>query len=331
MSSSVEPIATLEGHNDRVWCVTWDAKGKLLASCGGDKTIRIWAEEGDHWVCKSILTSAHTRTVRSVAFSPCGRYLASGSFDSTIIIWEKKEGEEEYEPLTTLEGHENEVKYVAWSPSGQYLASCSRDKSVWVWELDEDEDFQCSSILAAHSQDVKHVVWCPNEDILVSASYDNTIKFYSFDGDDWTVDQSLDTAHESTVWALAFNGTGSYLASCSADLTVKIWKKKASKGSAKWSNASTLSGYHTRPIYFIDWCPNTNYLATAGGDNSIRLFKGNDEDDKSDKIPNFQLIERLDEAHSQDVNCVKFNPKRPGLFASCSDDSTIKLWKVSEN
>ena len=41
----LELVGTLSGHEDRVWCVAWGPKGNLLASCGADKTIRIWAKE----------------------------------------------------------------------------------------------------------------------------------------------------------------------------------------------------------------------------------------------------------------------------------------------
>lgn len=128
----LEPVCTLEGHQETVWCVAWSPSGTLLASSSSDKTIRIWGREGDHWVCKSVLMEGHQRTIRSVAWSPCGNYLASASFDATTGIWSRKEGE--FECIATLEGHENEVKSVAWAPSGSLLATCSRDKSVWIWE-----------------------------------------------------------------------------------------------------------------------------------------------------------------------------------------------------
>ena len=57
-------LEVLEGHDDQVWCVSWNPAGTLLASCGGDKTVRVWGQEGEKWVCKSVLTEGHQRTVR---------------------------------------------------------------------------------------------------------------------------------------------------------------------------------------------------------------------------------------------------------------------------
>lgn len=62
--SKLECVATLTGHQENVWNVAWNPQGTLLASCGSDKTIRIWGLEGDNWVCKTIMEEGHTRTVR---------------------------------------------------------------------------------------------------------------------------------------------------------------------------------------------------------------------------------------------------------------------------
>ncbi|XP_039625313.1 probable cytosolic iron-sulfur protein assembly protein ciao1 [Polypterus senegalus] len=332
MKDCLKLLTRFSAHPDsRCWFVAWNPKGTLLASCGGDRAVRVWGREGDSWVCKSVLSEGHQRTVRKVAWSPCGNYLASASFDATTCIWKKQQ--DTFECVTTLEGHENEVKCVAWAPSGNLLATCSRDKSVWVWEVDEEDEYECVSVVNSHTQDVKHVIWHPNQELLASCSYDNTVKIYKEDDDDWICLDTLE-GHESTVWSVDFDKTGQRLASCSDDKTVKIWREYlpgneqgvVCKGSDPcWKSICTLSGFHTRTIYDISWCHLTNVLATACGDDAIRVFE---EDATSDPHqPIFRLMAHVPKAHSQDVNCVAWNPKEGGLLASCSDDGDIGLWQ----
>jgi WD40 repeat protein len=72
----------------------------------------------------------HTELVRSVAFSPDGKTLASGSQDKTIKLWDVAAGKEQ----ATLKGHTHEVYFVAYSSDGKTLASGSGDETK-LWDL----------------------------------------------------------------------------------------------------------------------------------------------------------------------------------------------------
>ncbi|KAG8756525.1 Cytosolic iron-sulfur protein assembly protein [Serendipita sp. 396] len=153
---SLKEVATLEGHSDRVWAVAWNPVQRVIASCSADKTVRMWSynrsggreDNGEDGSSKAVeflpateITTGHRKTVRSIAWSPSGKNLATASFDSSVSVWERLEGDEEegeslgeWECVSTLEGHDSECKSVAYSNDGGLIASCSRDKSVWIWE-----------------------------------------------------------------------------------------------------------------------------------------------------------------------------------------------------
>ncbi|KAF8268106.1 WD40-repeat-containing domain protein [Lactarius quietus] len=78
----------------------------------------------------------HSDWVTSVAFSPDGQHIVSGSHDKTICVWNAMTGETVAGPF---HGHSGEVTSVAFSPDGQHIVSGSRDKTICVWNAMTEE------------------------------------------------------------------------------------------------------------------------------------------------------------------------------------------------
>ena len=106
--------------------------------------------------------------MRSVAFSPDGNSIASGSSDSTIRLWNVESGEQDGDPI---QGHTKSVYSIAFSPDSLYLVSGSRDGSVIVWDM-TSRKVKLGPL--EHEDEVNAVEFSPGGDIIVSGSDDGT-------------------------------------------------------------------------------------------------------------------------------------------------------------
>jgi WD40 repeat protein len=115
--------------------------------------------------------TGHTDWVNAVAIEPSGKFAVSGSYDSTLKVWDLDSGRE----LKTLSGHTKSVTAVAIAPDGKFAVSASDDYTLKVWDFDSGNELKT---LTGHTFSVNGVAIAPSCKIAVSASEDNTLKVW---------------------------------------------------------------------------------------------------------------------------------------------------------
>ena len=210
---------TLLGHRDYVYQLAISADGRRLASCGYDKSIRVWDVEAGRVV--SVLRE-HTDAVFAVAFSPDDKWIASGAGDRSVKIWDAQKGVRLY----TLTDATEAVTSLQFRPGAALLLTAAgSDKTIRTWALDGAGGKQVKSVIA-HTTPVLAVRYSPDGKLLASAGADRTVKIWN--ADTWV---EVRTLERQSDWpqALEWTPDGSRLAVGRYDGTVSIYESATGK------------------------------------------------------------------------------------------------------
>ncbi|HEU0173509.1 MAG TPA: protein kinase [Blastocatellia bacterium] len=250
---------------------------------------------------RDLLTlKGHGDYVTSVAFSPDGKKLATGSWDGAAKLWDVGAGRE----LATLKGHRTYVFSVAFSPDGKRLATGSWDHTAKLWDAVTGREL---ATLKGHGDGVWSVAFSPDGKRLATGSRDRTVKLW-----DAMTGRELATlkGHRDYVYSVTFSPDGKRLATGSWDHTVKLWDAGAGR------ELATLKG-HEDAVLSVVFSPDGKMLATGSRDRTAKLWN----------VVASRNLATL-KGHEDEILSVAFSPDGKKL-ATGSRDRTVKLWDVS--
>lgn len=237
--------------------------------------------------------------VRSVAFSPDGQHLVTGSYDQLVRLWRVADGV----LVRSLAGHEGWVRSVAFSPDGLLVASASDDNSVRLWRV---HDGTVVRVLTEGLQGPSAVVFSPDGQLLATGGYDNFVHLWRVA--DGVHVQKLE-GHGGWVRCLAFAPDGLTLASGGFDTTIRLWRVSDGQPLA------VLAG-HAASVLTTAFSPDGQTLASGSVDGTVRLWRTTDG-----------RAAALLTGHTNFVFAVAFAPDGQTL-ASGAVDNTVRVWTL---
>jgi WD40 repeat protein len=286
--------AILEQDRDDAYCVAFSPDGKLLASGGWRRPVRI----------RDIAAGGASRELRAagvsaydLAFSPDGVLLASGGRDGTVIVCEVADGRK----ARARKQSSAAVRALAFSPKGGLLASGHEDGTARLWEA---PSLGKPREIKAGRETIFGIAFSPDGTMLAAACGDGTVRVWR------TVDCSLVAAVKCHVgWAtgVAFTPDGTLLASAGADGSVLL------HDALTGAQAGLLRSGHGI-VNAIALTPDGALLAAARETGMVTVWHlGTGEDEP---LP----------GHAGFVNDVTFSPDGR-MLASAGKDGTVRLWR----
>ena len=283
----------------------------------------------------------HRDTVASISIAPSARFVATGSHDQTVRIWDPATRRE----VRNLQGHEAAVTAVAVSPDGRFVASVGRDRTLRIWDpFAGNEAF----VLNGHDDWIFSVAWSHDSKLLVTCGADRTVRvwnanerrqLFSSEGHGGVVTQVrflppwkkqvLSASYDSTLraWnlsngaaarrlshpsmesvrALAVSPEGAYAFSGGADCHVRVWDLST-------GTMDSMQG-HTGPVVALA-TPDGNVLGSGSHDGTVKIWD----------VSARRELKTL-RGHRGSVMALAFSPDGKYLLSG-GDDRIVAIWQL---
>lgn len=295
-------IARMECCDTAVACISFSADGnRLFSGCYSYNPIDIWNVDKATYKEKLV---GHESTVFSIAVSPDGRYLLSGSFDCTVRLWDADTGEQ----LACFKGHRGLVNGVAFLPDGSTALSGSEDGTVRLWDMETHEQIGC--LVAGDYSAVSCIAVSPDGSRLLTGSYGVV---HVWDMTSYTEIGYL-AVHENVpqnwVWSIAVSPDGQHFASSSRDGAICIGTLETEKQRPRLK----IDGSWARAILFSS---DGSCLILGCADGNIRLWS----------VDTGEELGRL-RGHENAISCLALSPDGRRLLSG-SSDCFIRLWDMT--
>ncbi|MGH3885367.1 MAG: TIR domain-containing protein, partial [Pseudonocardiaceae bacterium] len=277
--------------------------------------------------------TGHSGSVKSMAFTPDGRTLATASLDTTVILWDLTDPSRPQPLGQLLTGHTEAVNSVAFTPDGRTLVTGSADNTVVLWDLtDRAAPRQLGPALTGHTGPVTAMVLTPDSRTLITGSADHTVIRWDLAdraqprqlGSPLALPQApLDLAPSVTVRfnvRLALAPDGRTLATIGSGASPPILWDLTDLTQPR-QLGPRLRNVDTGPINVMAFAPGGRMLATSGSQDTMLW-------DLTNPAQPHPLGPHLI-GHRSSVDAVAFSPDGRTLVVG-SNDGTAILWNLTD-
>lgn len=240
----------------------------------------------------------HTNWVNSVAVSPDGRWVVSGSDDKTVKIWDLETGE----CRGTLEGHEQRVSSVTITSDGRRILSGSWDGTIRVWDLQTDHQLY---IWKDHNLQVLDVCSLPNGKRAFSAGLDGTLRLWNIDSG-----ECLKIVKAGNIRSGSVTSDGRRAVSGTSEGKLDYWNMETGECLA------TLTG-HSDIVRSVQITPDGRHAVSGSKDSTVKLWD-----------LETRTCEGTFEGHQDDVDSVAISPDGTLVASTGFHDRIVRLWDL---